>query len=371
MWAGWTRSRRSCFMHRPPAAVADAGLRREDIDGFASNGTGALNPIEVAEYIGLKPTWLDSTGVGGGTWEIMAAHAADAIHGPRRRRGSLLRLHHQGRSEEQAPSRQPQLRGRGGRSVTRCLTATPSSASTPWRRAATCTNTARHSSNWPTSRCSTCYNAGFNPDAYYRDPISVDEVLESRMIVDPFTKLHCCIRSDGGCAVVLAAEDHIPDSTRAPVWVLGHGQHASHTTMSEWEDFTSGPAAVSGPIVFERPGSRPRTSTWLASTTRSPTWRWSPSRTSDSSTRVRAARSSPPGNPPRRRAAGEPRWRRTVRLPPRNARPVPDRGSDQAAPRRLRGGGRTGTSGGRRQLAAVSGTGGWFCANGTLILGAD
>jgi acetyl-CoA acetyltransferase len=78
---------------------------------------------------------------------------------------------------------------------------------------------------------STRYNAGFNPDAYYRDPITVDEVLESRMIADPFTKLHCCIRSDGGCAVVLAAEDRIPDSVGTPVWILGHGQHGSHTTM--------------------------------------------------------------------------------------------------------------------------------------------
>ena len=47
------------------AAVADAGLTRDDVVGFASKGTGALNPIEVAEYIGLKPTWIDSTGVGG------------------------------------------------------------------------------------------------------------------------------------------------------------------------------------------------------------------------------------------------------------------------------------------------------------------
>ena len=45
-------------------AMADAGLQKDDVDGFASHGTGSLPPIDVAEYLGLKPTWIDSTGVG-------------------------------------------------------------------------------------------------------------------------------------------------------------------------------------------------------------------------------------------------------------------------------------------------------------------
>src|SRR3954464_12717817 len=60
-------------------ALADAGLGREGVDGFASAGLGTLAPVEVAEYLGLRPTWVDSTSVGGSTWEVMAAHAADAI----------------------------------------------------------------------------------------------------------------------------------------------------------------------------------------------------------------------------------------------------------------------------------------------------
>src|SRR5881392_2044698 len=60
-------------------AVADAGLTPDVVDGFASAGLGVLAPVEVAEYLGLKPRWVDSTSVGGSTWEVMAAHAADAI----------------------------------------------------------------------------------------------------------------------------------------------------------------------------------------------------------------------------------------------------------------------------------------------------
>ncbi|MDT5014835.1 MAG: hypothetical protein QOD39_995, partial [Mycobacterium sp.] len=60
-------------------ALADAGLAPADIDGLASTGQGTLPPVDVAEYLGLRPKWLDSTAVGGASWEVMAAHAADAI----------------------------------------------------------------------------------------------------------------------------------------------------------------------------------------------------------------------------------------------------------------------------------------------------
>ncbi len=66
-------------------ALADSGLDRSVVDGFASAGLGTLAPVEVAAYLGLRPTWVDSTAVGGATWEVMAAHAADAIAAGRAR----------------------------------------------------------------------------------------------------------------------------------------------------------------------------------------------------------------------------------------------------------------------------------------------
>src|SRR5262249_23129160 len=60
-------------------ALVDAGLEKGDVDGFASSGTGLLMPVEVAEYLGLRPTWVDGTGVGGSTWEFMVEHAMAAI----------------------------------------------------------------------------------------------------------------------------------------------------------------------------------------------------------------------------------------------------------------------------------------------------
>ena len=60
-------------------ALAECGLKPGDVDGLASTGLGTMAPIDVAEYLGLRPRWIDSTTVGGASWEVMAAHAADAI----------------------------------------------------------------------------------------------------------------------------------------------------------------------------------------------------------------------------------------------------------------------------------------------------
>ncbi|MFJ6440817.1 thiolase C-terminal domain-containing protein [Streptomyces sp. NPDC091649] len=100
-------------------------------------------------------------------------------------------------------------------------------------------------------------NAAANPEAMFRDPITVDDVLNGPVIADPFTKLHCCIRGDGRWAVLLAAEEYVPDTAKEPVRILGPGEHVSHAAMSEWEDFTVSPAAVSDRLAFERAGVRP------------------------------------------------------------------------------------------------------------------
>ena len=71
-------------------ALADAGLTKDDVDGFGSSGMGLLAPVEIAEYLGLRPTWVDATGVGGATWEFMLEHAAAAIQ-RRARRGRRAR----------------------------------------------------------------------------------------------------------------------------------------------------------------------------------------------------------------------------------------------------------------------------------------
>ncbi|MFE2154863.1 acetyl-CoA acetyltransferase [Streptomyces lavendulae] len=238
-------------------ALADSGLDRSVIDGFASAGLGTLAPVEVAEYLGLRPTWVDSTSVGGSTWEVMAAHAADAIAAGHAN-AVLLVYGSTARADIKARRRTSNL-SFGARGPLQFEVPYGHTLISKYAMAAR-----RHMHEYGTTleqlasvAVQARANAATNPDAMFRTPLTVDEVLSSEMIADPFTKLHCCIRSDGGCAVLLVAQDLVPDTAKTPVWVLGTGTSVSHTTMSEWADFTVSPAAVSGRLAFERAGLTP------------------------------------------------------------------------------------------------------------------
>ncbi|MFH8771889.1 MULTISPECIES: thiolase C-terminal domain-containing protein [unclassified Streptomyces] len=238
-------------------ALADAGLDRALVDGLASAGLGTLAPVEVAEYLGLRPTWVDSTSVGGSTWEVMAAHAADAIAAGHAN-AVLLVYGSTARADIRAGRRTGDL-SFGARGPLQFEVPYGHTLIAKYAMAAR-----RHMIEHGTTieqlaqvAVQARANAALNPEAMFRDPITVDDVLSGPMIADPFTKLHCCIRSDGGAAVLLVAEEYVRDCRTAPVWILGTGEHLSHATMSEWPDFTVSPAAVSGRLAFERAGVRP------------------------------------------------------------------------------------------------------------------
>ncbi|MER7677513.1 MULTISPECIES: acetyl-CoA acetyltransferase [unclassified Streptomyces] len=238
-------------------ALADAGLDRARVDGFASAGLGTLPPAEVAEYLGLRPSWVDSTAVGGSTWEVMAAHAADAIAAGHAR-AVLLVYGSTARADIRAGRRTGDL-SFGARGPLQFEVPYGHTLIAKYAMAAR-----RHMHEYGTTleqlasvAVQARANAALNPEAMFRDPITVDDVLSGPVIADPFTRLHCCLRSDGGAAVLLVGEEYVRDCRTAPVWVLGTGEHVSHTTMSEWDDFTVSPAAVSGRLAFGRAGIRP------------------------------------------------------------------------------------------------------------------
>lgn len=238
-------------------ALADAGLSHTDVDGFGSVGTGVLPPIEVAEHLGLRPTWVDSTAVGGATWEVMVEHAVAAIqtghaqvvllvYGSTARadirrgvRTGDLALSSRGSTQYEVPyghtliAKHAMVARRylheGGATIEQLAEVAVAARS----------------------------NAATNPDAMYRDPLTVDEVNAAEMVADPLTKLHCCIRSDGGGAVVLVAEGSARDLPAEPVWVLGTGTAVSHTSLAQMPDLTRTAAARSGELAFARAGLTP------------------------------------------------------------------------------------------------------------------
>jgi acetyl-CoA acetyltransferase len=233
-------------------AVADAGLTKADVDGLCSTGTGVIAPIEVAEYVGLtgQLRWVESTTVGGSTWEFMARHAAIAIS--------------QGLVDVVVLSYASTTRAdlkRGVRTSNLNFGARDNlQFDTPYGHTLVskyAMSAQRHMAQYGTRveqlaeiAVATRANAALNPEAYYRTPITIDDVLSSRPIADPLTKLQCCLRSDGGGAIVLAAEDRVPDTAKAPVWILGTGEAISHVTISEWPDVTQSPCVRSGREAF-------------------------------------------------------------------------------------------------------------------------
>jgi acetyl-CoA acetyltransferase len=238
-------------------ALDDAGLTKADVDGLGSSGMGLLAPVELGEYLGLRPTWVDGTGVGGSTWEFMVEHAAAAIQAGHVEVVVLV-YGSTTRADLKARRRTANL-GFGGRGPVQFDAPFGHSLIAKYAMAAR-----RHMIEFGTKieqlaeiSVSSRYNASLNPEAYYRDLITIDDVQSSRMMADPLTKLHCCIRSDGGGAVVLTSEARARDLPKRPVWVLGTGEATSHTTMSEWDDFTESPAARAGRLAFSRAGVAP------------------------------------------------------------------------------------------------------------------
>jgi acetyl-CoA acetyltransferase len=238
-------------------ALADAGMTKDDVDGMASCGTGLLAPVEVAEYMGLRPDWVDGTSVGGSSWEFMLEHASAAIR-EGHARTVLIVYGSTARADLKARRRSANL-SFGARGPVQFDVPFGHTLISKYAMA-----TRRHMYEFGTTieqlaeiAVSTRYNASHNPEAYYQDPITIDDVQNSRMMADPLTKMHCCIRSDGGGAIVVTSKERARDCAKQPVWVLGTGEATSHTTMSEWDDFTESPAVRSGKAAFERAGVTP------------------------------------------------------------------------------------------------------------------
>jgi acetyl-CoA acetyltransferase len=96
--------------------------------------------------------------------------------------------------------------------------------------------------------------AALNPKAYYRDPITITDVLASPMISSPLHLLDCCLVTDGGGAVVVTSEAVAASTRSRPVWVLGHGESHTHLTIANMPDLTVTPAALSGPRALAMAG---------------------------------------------------------------------------------------------------------------------
>ena len=239
------------------AALDDAGVAWFEVDGLFSCGASPdLHVIRLAEYLGIQPTYVDSTLTGGGAWETLVEHAAAAIetgrcetalvvYGSTQRSDSGRRLGTGARGRATGPR---QFEVPYGVTVVaeHALAAMRHGyvyGTTPQQLAQVAVTTREH--------------AAHNPRAMYQDPLTVDEVLESRLIADPLHLLDCCVISDGGGAVVLTSAARARSTRKGGVQVLGTGTAVSHMTVAQMDDLTDLPARRSGELALGQAGISP------------------------------------------------------------------------------------------------------------------
>jgi len=92
----------------------------------------------------------------------------------------------------------------------------------------------------------------------YREPITVQDVLNSRMIADPLHLFDCCVVSDGGAAVLVTTEERARDLKQKPVFVLGSSESHTHAHISQMPDLTVTAAAMTAPRAFAEAGVTPQ-----------------------------------------------------------------------------------------------------------------
>ena len=101
-------------------------------------------------------------------------------------------------------------------------------------------------------------HASMNPAAQMRKPITVDDVLNSRMIADPLHLLDCSLVSDGGAAIIMTSAERARDFPKRPVYILGVGEGHSHEHVSQAISLTTSAAKEAGKRTYTMAGLGPK-----------------------------------------------------------------------------------------------------------------
>lgn len=242
-------------------ALADSGMAKADVRGLASAGYGGMHEVQLAEYLGLAPHWLDSTSCGGSSFEFHALHAYRAIQAGDVDTVAIV----YGNNELSAAGRSLGTGRAGGGGA--AMMPYPMSYELPTGLTligAYAMAAQRHMHQYGTTSeqlasisVQTREHAGRNPNAMYRESITIDDVLSSKLVADPLHKLDSCVISDGGCALILTTEDRARDLGRPLVYVRGAAAGMTHHSIQAMPDLTVTAGAVTGPKAFGEAGIRP------------------------------------------------------------------------------------------------------------------
>ncbi|WP_332745195.1 thiolase [Hydrogenophaga sp.] len=237
------------------AAVADAGLTMADIDGLCTaSAASTMWALPVVEYLGLNPGYIDSTMLGGSSFiahlePAMLALEAGLCNAVLVCYGSAQRSATFGRREIVASRRflDPQPYE---------MPYEPMLPPSAYALAAS-----RHMHQYGTTRRDLAEVAvaarawaRLNPEAFMRDPLSIDDVLGARMVSDPLSVRDCCLVTDGAGALVLTRAERARDLPGKPVYVLGGATAVWNRQISSMHDLTVTAASQSGRQAYAMAG---------------------------------------------------------------------------------------------------------------------
>jgi acetyl-CoA C-acetyltransferase len=237
-------------------ALEDAGLSTAAVDGYFTAGenyqVGRYPPLAMADYLGLDVSYFDSTDDGGSAYVNHVGEAASAIAAGKCD-VALVTLAGRMRTYDGPQSEHDDLimqenfeRIYGGETLPLYALAAR-----------------RHMHEYGTTaeqlaeiRVAASQHAQHNEHAMYRDPVTVEDVVESSVVADPLHLLDCCVVSDGAGAFVMVSDEVRRSIDRECVEVLGHGVAIDHHDAGRL-DLTTTAARKSGPRAFDRAGVEP------------------------------------------------------------------------------------------------------------------
>ncbi|WP_372659420.1 thiolase [Hydrogenophaga sp.] len=230
-------------------ALADAGLKLSDVDGlFTGSSYHFLAGLSVAEYLGIHPKFCEATMVGGSSYVSHLLTAAMALHTGQCEVALICYGSNQG----------------SGFGKLKSMAETPLYEAPYEPRypiSSYALAAARHMHQYGTTREDLAHIAvaarqwaQLNPLAHARDPLSIEQVLASRLVSDPLSVLDCFLVTDGGGALVLVRSERAKDFPKPPVYVLGAAAATWHRQIGSMPDLTVTAAAESGPRAFAMAG---------------------------------------------------------------------------------------------------------------------
>jgi len=231
-------------------ALDDAGIKLNEVDGvFAATAFHSMAAMSLSEYLGIKPKFADGSQIGGSSFLshiLTAAIALDAglinvavvAYGSNQKSiGGFKTISEAMPYEAQYEPRMP---------VTAYALAAKRYMHEFGASREDLANVAVAARDW----------ALLNPRAYtHKDgPLTVNDVLSARPIVDPLGKLDCCLVTDGGAAIVMTRSDRAKDTKNTPIYLLGAAMEHHHRMISEMPDLVRTSAIDSGKRAFEMSG---------------------------------------------------------------------------------------------------------------------